>query len=359
MNGKNGIFLLATALFLVPVVGGAQQGEAPPARVRVAEVTERQQAETAGLVGLVYFDRVSGLSTEVAGRVETAGFRAGDRVRAGQELVVLDTDFLDKDIALEKQRIEQINVRIQKAEKNLQRYRKLFKQEAASEIDYDNLYFDHQELIQEREVVRRRLAKIELQREKCVIRAPFDAVVLQDEVEAGEWVTPGQMLYRLGAASDVFVKVPVAEDIFPHAQTAEAVDVVLNAYDRRLAGEIVGLLPEADPQTKNVLLKVRLGALSDIGVSVAENMSATVYLPAGEKRTVRILPRDALVKSRGRDGVFTVQEGKATLVPVDVVAYMGAEVGVDTDAIEPGMTVVVDGNERLKPDQPVQVVEEM
>jgi RND family efflux transporter MFP subunit len=351
------IFLILSVL-LFPVLASAQRGDAPPARVRVAEVAEKERAENAGFVGLVYFDRVSGLSAEVAGQVETSEYRAGDTVNADEVLATLNTDFLDKDIALEKAQIEQVNVRIKKAEKNLRRYRDLFRQEAASEIDYDNLNFDYQELVQQRAVIRQRLAKIELQREKCVIRSPFDAVILEKNVEPGEWVNPGGMLYRLGASSDVFVKVPVAENLFPYAQKARNVEVVLNAYDRRVSGEVIGLLPEAEAQTKNILLKVRLGALSDIGVSVAENMSATVFLPVSETKTLRVFPRDALVKDRGNNVVYVVEDGKAAVKPVNVVAYMGTEVGVDNENIEPGMSVVVDGNERLNPGQPVQIAEE-
>ena len=45
-------------------------------------------------------------------------------------------------------------------------------------------------------------------------------------------------------------------------------------------------------------------------------------------------------------------------MPVHIVAFLGREVGVDDEHIKPGMTVVVDGNDRLRPDQPVKVVGE-
>jgi membrane fusion protein, multidrug efflux system len=352
------IWIVVAALLALPVAGMAQQGEAPPARVRVAMVTEHRRAENAGLPGLIYFDRISQVSSEVSGMVRTAEFRAGDRVAAGDVLVVLDTEFLDQDMALEKQRIAQLNVRIEKARKNLERYKHLLRSQAASEIDRDNLDFDHRELIQEREVIRRRIERIELQRDRCVIRAPFDALVLGKGTEVGEWVSPGATLCRLGAANDVFAKVPVSEGLFRHARDAEFADVVIDAYDRRIEGRVVGLLPEADLQTRNVQVRVRLPGLEEIDLFLAENMSATVFLPTSEKRDLRFFPRDALIRFQGNEFVYTVKDGKAVMLPVNVVAFAGAEVGVDDDRIEAGMSVVVDGNQRLRPDQPVQISEE-
>jgi hypothetical protein len=41
---------------------------------------------------------------------------------------------------------------------------------------------------------------------------------------------------------------------------------------------------------------------------------------------------------------------------VNIVAFLGSKVAVDTPSIVPGLPVVIEGNERLRPDQAVQVV---
>ena len=87
-------------------------------------------------------------------------------------------------------------------------------------------------------------------------------------------------------------------------------------------------------------------------------MSATVYLPSGPQRKLSILKRAALVKFQGKDFVYTVKEDKAAILPVTVVSYLGDRVAVSDPYIVPGMSVVVEGNERLRPDQPVTVAGE-
>ncbi|GBC60561.1 efflux RND transporter periplasmic adaptor subun it [Desulfonema ishimotonii] len=351
------ILKICGILLLMSAVAAFAQ-EQPPAKVRITKVIERSTAENAALIGVLYFDRVSSISTEVAGLVKTVHFREGDRVKKGDVLININTDFLDKDIALEKMRIEQIAVRIRKTRKNLARYKELFKNEAASEIDYDDLNFSCQEQIKEQETLRQGLAKIELRRSKCVIRAPYDGIILEKNVDAGNWVIPGGLLCRIGSADDLFVKVPVPEKLVKFNRKTETVDVLLNASGEKLTGKVEGILPVADAKTKNVFVKIRLGNISDIPAAIAENMSAAVYVATSKRKSLMIIPRDALVRFQGKDFVYTVKEGRAAIVPISIVAYMGTEIGVSDPQITAGMPVVIDGNERLRPDQPVLVTGE-
>ena len=87
------------------------------------------------------------------------------------------------------------------------------------------------------------------------------------------------------------------------------------------------------------------------------NMSATVEVPSGESQLMLLLPRDALVRNGGADSVYTVENGKAKLVSVTVLTRRGDQAGVASPSLKSGMKVVVDGNDRLQPDQPVMVVD--
>ena len=108
----------------------------------------------------------------------------------------------------------------------------------------------------------------------------------------------------------------------------------------------------ADPRTKNVMLKIRLPQME----IVAENMSATVYVPVSKRKRLKLVPRDALVNFQGKDLIYTVKEGKAAPLPIHIVAFVGEFAALDNKEIPKGMTVVVDGNERLRPGQPVQII---
>jgi multidrug efflux pump subunit AcrA (membrane-fusion protein) len=62
------------------------------------------------------------------------------------------------------------------------------------------------------------------------------------------------------------------------------------------------------------------------------------------------------VRFQNKEFVYTIKEGQAKILPINIVAVDGEYLGVDNPHIVPGMPIVVDGNERLKPDQAVTVL---
>ncbi len=88
---------------------------------------------------------------------------------------------------------------------------------------------------------------------------------------------------------------------------------------------------------------------------VAQNMSATVFISTGNGQKMAMIPRDALIKFQGKDFVYTVKDKKAAMLPVNIVTYLGDRIGADNAHFSEGMPVVVDGNERLRPNQPVVI----
>ena len=187
-----------------------------------------------------------------------------------------------------------------------------------------------------------------------MVTAPFDGVILAKEIDTGDWVQQGKMLVRIGSSKDLFVRVPVAETLLQFITIGAKVPVEINAGKKAIQGTIEDIDPTADPKTKNIFLKVRIPAMA----KVAENMSATVFVPTGSKQQLSIIPRDALINFQGKDFVYSVKDGKAAILPVHIVTYLGDKIGVDNPYFTPGMLVVVEGNERLRPDQPVIVAGE-
>lgn len=347
--------ILLTVMLLAVAAGHAVAAqEMPPAKVVVAEIGRREVSENRAFIGLLYYDRQSKVSSEVAGLVAAVQVRAGDRVRAGEPLVQLDTEILEQDIALGQTRVEQIELRIRHAEKNYRRLERLLSSEGVSEKEYEDVRHIYEDLIKERQIVAEQLAKLLITKRKSLILAPFDGVILEKNVGNGDWVQQGKELVSLGSVNDLLVRVPVAETGLRFVRFGEAVVVVLNAYDRELAGIIEGVDPVADPQTKNVFLRVRIPPQPE----AAANMSATVFVPTGAKRELAIIPRDALVKFQGKDLVYTVQDGKAAMLPVNIVTYLGKTVGADNPELTAGLSVVIEGNERLRPGQAVLVAGE-
>lgn len=345
---------LLLLLFALAIASPAMAQGPPPAKVVVGEVISQEVATTQSVTGLVYYERVSDISTEVVGLVKEILVNQGDRVKKGDLLVRLNTEILEKQIKLTKTRIEQIELRIKNAEKNYKRLERLYNSAGVSEKDFDDAVYDYQDAKKEKQAVEDTLAEQLIRLKRSSIRAPFDGVVLTKGVDLGAWVQQGKVLVSIGSSNDLYVRAPIAEKLLQFVRSGEKVQLVLNAFNKEIEGTVVAIDPVADVKTKNIFLKIQIPPMD----RVAQNMSANVYVPSSEKKQLGVFDRAAVIKFKGQDFIYSVKEGKAAIMPVNIVAYMGQKVAADNPYIAPGLPVVVEGNERLRPDQPVTVAGE-
>jgi len=354
MRCKVRIYKLVILLLVCFNINALAAGEQKAAGVVVTKVKSGEVAETRTFIGLLKFDRVSKVSTEMSGIVNKVYVKQGMRVKKGQVLLVLDTQLLVQDIRSAEANIAKVQVNITNAKRNYDRLKQLYDKKAASQKSYEDAMYSYKSLVQEKNSLSATLNGLKIKLRKSSIRAPFDALVLQKNTEKGDWANPGQALYELASMEDIFVQVAVPETVLRYTKNGTIVDVLVTAYDRQKKGKIYAIEPSADQKTKNVNIKVRIECSKDL----AENMSARVDMPVSEKKVLKLIPRDALIKFQGKDFVYTVKDGKAKILPINIVAFKGNMVGVDNPYIVPGMPVVVDGNERLRPDAPAKIVGE-
>ncbi len=328
--------------------------EPPPAKVVTTNIVQKKVAENNSFLGLLDYERSSQISAEVAGLVTEVQIKDGDRVQAGAPLVSINTEILDQEIRLNKTRIEQIELKIKHSEKNYRRLEKLYAEKGVSEKSYDDSLYAYQDAMLEKQAIENSLAMLMLKKKKSTIYAPFDGVVLNKNIDIGDWVQQGKLLVLLGSSNDLLVRVPIAETVLQFIQSGQKVPVQINAFSKEIMGTIDTFAPIADEKTKNIFLKVRIPQQT----TVAANMSATVFIPTSAPKTLSLIPRDALIKFQGKDFVYTIKEGKASILPVNIVSYLGNTIGADNPYFVTGMPVVIEGNERLRPDQSVVVAGE-
>jgi membrane fusion protein (multidrug efflux system) len=349
---KGLIMRILTCLLSMVLLCGPALAQQPPAKVVTTKVFAKELAQTRPMVGVVDFNKTAGLSPEISGLIARQSIEEGVVVKKGAVLVQLNTDFLRKDIAIINQEIAQKNITIQKTEKNLQRLKTLRSDNIATEKEFDDLGFSLQELFTQRESLRVKLAKKELELAKSTLRAPFDGLVLAKYKAQGEWISPGVAVCLLGSINDLVVRVAIDEKLVAFVQPGLELSLTLTPLNRQLTGRLANLIPVADPKSKTFQISIAIPYFK----GVIQNMSARADVPVSAKTNLKMIPRDALVRHQGKELVYTVKEGKAKILPIHIVAVDGEYLGVDNPYIVPGMPIVVDGNERLRPDQAVTVI---
>jgi RND family efflux transporter MFP subunit len=342
------------ALLFVTVPLSAQEKKPqgmPPARVVVAAVSSGMVAPEGEFVGTVYYQEVSEVASEVEGLVKDVRFEEGQRVDAGTELVNLGSDLLRQSLKAAEASYEQTLEDLKKARKDLERADNLFKEELISEQSYDEKRFAVSSLEKKASALKADAARLNTELLKKDIRAPFSGIVIKKHVDRGEWLDKGSVIATLGKDDVVDIIVEVPESVIRYLKPGR--EVRINAGSRNITGKIITLIPRGDTSTRTFPVKIRIENKSYL----IEGMEARVQLPIGTKEEALMVPRDAVITVMGQTVVYTVNDSSFVMRAVRIVGYERMTVGIQAEGLKEGMQVIIKGNERLRPGQPVMIQE--
>ena len=213
--------------------------------------------------------------------------------------------------------------------------------------------------------------------EQHTIEAPFDGYVTKEHTEVGQWIAKGGPVVEIVQLDRVEVEVSVPESYPTQVTEGMTATITVEALPGELWQEpVTAVVPQADVRSRSFPVKIELEnrkiGSKDLsgagGLLLKAGMLARVRLPVGNKAKARVVPKDALVLGGELPVVFVVDpipkggttpgpapDGIARRVPVELGTASEDLIEV-RGLLEPGDLVVVEGNERLFPGQPVNIV---
>ena len=345
------LLVLMMGLFFSPLWGQEKPKGPPPAKVSVSTVKGGMVAPQAEFIGTVFYEEVSDVASELSGRVDEVHFEEGQRIKKNQVLIKLGADILKKRLLATSATYEQMLSDLEIARIEFERREKLFKTKAISEQSYDENRFRVKGIEKRADALKAEVERIEIELQKKIIRAPFDGIVIKRHVDRGEWLAVGATVAILAKDDVVDIVADISEKFIPFIQSGMSVKMTVNGHE--ISGSVIAVVPRGDVATRTFPVKIR----TPNTLGLFEGMSARVVLPVGKARKTLVVPRDAVITMFGQIVVFTVEDSKARMIPVDVVGYQELVAGVESAALSEGMQVVVKGNERLRAGQMVSLVE--
>jgi RND family efflux transporter MFP subunit len=408
------VVILASACLLV---ADELRGQGPPAMpVAVAPVIRRNVQVEQAFVGSVMSARESEIGSAVDGRVVEYPVQQGDYVQKDQKLCQLLTGLLEiekrlaeaeRDLrqqellemqnGMRPEEIERARAQLASrkaladyAKNRLIRLQKLTQQGTITEDEIqdavsraqqtDQLYqeakADHdmavkghrQEKIEQAKarlmMAQEAVNRIDDQLIKHTIKAPFNGYVVHEHTQVGAWVAKAGLVARVVELEEVDVECQMLEDYIPYLTEGMEVPVEIPALPKQnFVGRIHRIVPQADLRSRNFPVKVRIKNTIDANhvPLIKAGMFARVGLPVGGRtQDALLVPKDAIVTGGPAGPVVWIVEGsdkagKVRAVPVQSGSAYGSWI-VAKGAISENQLVVIEGNERLRPDQSVQVV---
>lgn len=364
------VAVCAMALAAVAGVGLAQSGEAQPEqkiRVRLAPVVEEAIEQKRQVTGDVLAISRSQLAAQEPGLVIEVGVREGDALKKGDLIARLDPDRLQLDLAEAKASVLAAEAKVAEEEalaaqaaRDRDRVKEMLALESGSAPELDRAESQAAAEAARLQQARAQLA-IEQARERLIekrvgdleIRAPFAGRVTEKHTEVGQWLKAGDSVIELVALDPIEIRVDVPERYITRAMEAESVSVMLPGLGREINARVISVIPQGDMRSR--LFPLRLLA-DNPEERIQPGMSAIGLVPTSERSMTLLVSKDALMQSETGSFVYFDGGGRAAVAPVERLFAIGDRVAVRSATLRAGMNVVVEGNERLRPGQALQVV---
>ncbi|MGQ4807860.1 Multidrug resistance protein MdtA [Candidatus Entotheonellaceae bacterium PAL068K] len=201
------------------------------------------------------------------------------------------------------------------------------------------------------QVARTEVARLRYDQEQSTIRTPFAGFVVTTHTEVGQWLDRGDPVVTLIDLERAHINVPVPERYVSDVQPGAAAMVHLDALpDETWQGTVLRVIPHADEaRTFPVTVEVANGKSR-----IKSGFVARVTLTIGAQHDALLVPKDAIVSQGPGQIVFAVRDGKAKSVPIQRSMFHEGFAVVSGD-LQPGESVVVRGNERLRTGQAVRL----
>lgn len=351
----SGLWLLLLALPLLLHPTAAQAAEVPT--VVVEQAREAEIIRQVPLSGTVTSARVSRLSSEVSGQVESLKVDFGDRVEAGDLLLVLDSEIGKWEYQASQALAEQLRAELADAKRRYADAQRLRKQSSISE---NEIQLRQAEVEIKAAALKRQQAEEQRQQarfERHLVRAPFDGVISDKLTEVGEWVSPGSSVLELVALDTLYADFSAPQIFYPLIDDNSRITLSLDALpERQFEGTIEVVVPVNDRSARTFMLRV---SLHSVDADMIPGMSVNGLLQVSSSRQGIVVSRDAVLRyPDGRITVWVVREadGKFQAFERRVTTGHGFDGLIEIrEGLEAGDTVVVEGNEALEADQAVRI----
>lgn len=298
---------LTTALMLGCSHASGPAPTAPEtAQAKLVESVSTQEPQPIQTTGTIHAKETAILSAQVPGRIRQVLVQAGDRVRAGQNLVSLDDEAMQS--ALSQARAGQLAAEKQQmaaetdaslAAQTLARYQMLKDQKSVSPQEFD-------EVQKRSEAAQLRVASYAAQSQQAKaavagaqtqlgysgLRAPFAGVITARMADPGTLAAPGVPLLEVDRDGPLQLYTTVDESLIGAVHEGMKVPVRVEGIDSTtLSGTVAEIIPAADPASRSFQVRLDLPALRNLRAG----MFATAAFPGAAKPMI-LAPQSAIVE---------------------------------------------------------------
>jgi RND family efflux transporter MFP subunit len=340
------VFLAGGLTLILFVLAGAftpkvpTQGPAAPAttptNLPLAEVRLLRRKRHEAAVGTVRAVHEAAVASQLLARVTEVRVKAGQSVIAGEVLVRLDDSDLQARLKQVQAALAAAKVAKEQADKDYERAQQLQPSGGISKEDFDHREKARRTTAAEVERAEHLLRESQVLLEYATVRAPITGLVVDKRVEAGDTVSPGQVLLTLYNSKRMQMVVTVPESLALRLKVGQKVAGRLEALSEECQGTVSEIVPEAQAASRSFTVKVT----GPCPPGVYTGMFGRIFIPLEDEQVV-VVPAAAVVHVGQLAMVRVLEEGRLQRRLIQIGRKLDDDVEV-LAGLRPGEKVVVE-----------------
>jgi RND family efflux transporter MFP subunit len=292
----------------------------PPPPGSMVAVREAALPVIEEAVGTVQSRHRVDVSPQIQATILEVKVNSGDRVAAGDLLVLLDPRDLDARAGQAEQAVTAADATHRQAIADLERSRQLRDNKVISPQESEKASLLAEVTSASLGEARRALDQARVARSYAEIRSPVSGVVVERQQQAGDTALPGKPIVSLYDPSLVRLEAPVRETAARDLRVGQTIAVRLGSEDRVTTGVIDEIVPQADIPSRSILVRVLITG----AVNLYSGMYGRLLIRTGEER-VTVVPPEAVTRV-GQVEFVTAPDGNRRFVQTGRRVAGGLEV---------------------------------
>ena len=296
--------------------------ELPIVTVDVAQ--SRMVPQTKEYTANVEAQNLNNISPSTPNRIKKINVEVGDRVRAGQELVVLDSSNID-----------QLKINLDQIRREYNRAVELLEIGAGTQQSVDQL----------KAQLDAATSQYSNLLENTVLRSPINGVVTARNYDPGDMTGSLPVLSVGQLTPEMKIMINVSENDLTSIKANMPVDITFDAFPAdTFQGKVSRVYPTIDTNTRTFEVEVRVANPQE---QIKPGMFARVAIDLGAKEHV-VVPDRAVVRQTGSGNkyVYVLKGNKVSYDKVELGKRIGTEYEL-LSGVNSGDTVVITGQTRL------------
>lgn len=330
------IFMTAALLFAAVGCTSRPAANTSVVSVKTAAADKHELKTTLDITGVLVPAQTINIFSKLSGQVIDMKYNVGDKVKAGDTLIRLETKSLNAQLlqaqaGLESAQASQQSVQNQSelakinldaAQKAYNNTKSLYDMGAApqSQLDdvtnkldiakktYENTLGSAMSQAQAAiNTANANINNIKVQMENSIIKSPISGTVMNRNINPGEIASVSSALMTIADTSTLRLKGTVSQEVIPLLQNRQEINVTIDIYpDKVFKGKIENIGPMA----------VSTGVVFPIEISIENTgdlkagLSAHATIDMAEEQGV-VVPAAAVVQNNGESYVFVIKDNVA------------------------------------------------